>query len=57
MISTKAENLSTELLSDKMCKISNLFEIANMDLLASKICPKMPLLGLQPISVAPNSTK
>ena len=57
MISTKAENLLTELLSDKMCKISNLFEIANMDFLASKICPKMPLLGLQPISVAPNSTK
>ena len=40
-----------------MCKISNLFEIANMDFLASKICPKMPLLGLQPILVAPNSTK
>ena len=30
-----------------MCKISNLFEIANMDILACKVCSKMPFLGLQ----------
>ena len=40
-----------------MCKISNLFEIANMDFLACEISPEMPFFGLQPTLVAPNSTK
>ena len=40
-----------------MCKISNLFEIANMDILACKVCSKMPFLGLQPTLGVPNSTK
>ena len=39
-----------------MCKISSLFEIANMDFLVGKICPKMLFLGLGPTLAAPNST-
>ena len=37
-----------EIKEDEMCKISNLLDIASMDLLACKICPKMPFLDLGP---------
>ena len=36
-----------------MCKISNLFENANMDFLACEIYPKMSFLDLGPILADP----
>ena len=37
-------------------EIPNLFEIANMDFLACKICHKMPVFGLGPTLAALNLT-
>ena len=37
-------------------EIPNIFEIANMDFLACKICHKMPVFGLGPTLAALNLT-
>ena len=50
MVYTKAENWPVLCYYDydKMCKISSLFEIVNMGILATKICPKITFLGPGP---------